>query len=702
MSELLFSSLQGRQAFETPPWHRLRHPLIFYYCHPAVLYVNKLRLAGLSDAVNPEFEALFEAGVDEMSWDDLALNELDWPRVHEVTAYRRLVHQLVRGVIDTHPGLEAGHGRVTQSDPLWALFMGFEHERIHLETSAVLMRELPVEWVRRPVAWPGLHPSSARPAVAAPVRGVNFPENPLIEVAAGTVRIGKAPEVPSWGWDNEYGQRDVEVAAFRAQRFLVSNGELLEFVRDEGYLDQSLWTTDGWGWRQFRNAKWPAFWVSSGPAGLHEYRLRTTFEVIDMPWSWPAEVNFHEASAYRAWRERREGGRYQLLSEARHHRLRAVASRSTQQPNLGLCCGSPRPVDEEAPTTGPSDVFGNVWQWCDDHFNPLPGFRVHRLYDDFSTPCFDGKHQLILGGSFVSAGDEATPWARFHFRPHFFQHAGFRLTSGEAPSDAVRLDSRAGTDIYERDDAFEQYMLLHYGRAEDALPWATGPTDAVDFPRRCAARLLELAQKEQLVAGRVLDVGCAVGRSSFELTAGFDEVLGIDRSERFIRAANTLRERGSLTYFIRDEGELGGDAVAQIAPALDRRRVRFRVADACSLPAELVGFDAVMAANLLCRLPSPRAFLERLGGQRGLVRPGGLLFLTTPGTWSTTFTPRDAWLGGLRQGGKELHTFDGLRGLLEAQFDLLLHEDLPLLIREHRRKYQYIVSELTIWRRRQP
>jgi hypothetical protein len=44
------------------------------------------------------------------------------------------------------------------------------------------------------------------------------------------------------------------------------------------------------------------------------------------------------------------------------------------------------------------DVFGNVWEWCEDNFNGLPGFKTTYLYDDFSTPAFDGRHNIILGG----------------------------------------------------------------------------------------------------------------------------------------------------------------------------------------------------------------------------------------------------------------------------------------------------------------
>ena len=47
LTETLFAGLQGEEAFYRPPYHHLRHPMIFYYCHPAALYINKLRVAGL-------------------------------------------------------------------------------------------------------------------------------------------------------------------------------------------------------------------------------------------------------------------------------------------------------------------------------------------------------------------------------------------------------------------------------------------------------------------------------------------------------------------------------------------------------------------------------------------------------------------------------------------------------------------------------
>jgi formylglycine-generating enzyme required for sulfatase activity len=54
---------------------------------------------------------------------------------------------------------------------------------------------------------------------------------------------------------------------------------------------------------------------------------------------------------------------------------------------------------------GFNDVFGNTWEWCEDHFNGLPGFKTSYMYD--------GRHNIILGGSWISTGDEASRYARF-------------------------------------------------------------------------------------------------------------------------------------------------------------------------------------------------------------------------------------------------------------------------------------------------
>ncbi|KAG2513521.1 hypothetical protein JM16_006362 [Phytophthora kernoviae] len=470
MTDALFSTMQGKDAFMTAPPHQLRHPLIFYYGHPTSFFVNKFLVSGLiQEPVNPHFEHIFEVGVDEMRWDDMSKNEMHWPHVTDVLAYRREVYALIRSVVETHPGLDPGHEQITENSPLWALQMALEHERIHHETSSMLMLEHPVEFFRTTSLLPAYHETLREDVALCPATGVDYPENELLDVPAAAVQIGKPRDFPSFGWDNEYGQRKVNVPACRASKFLVSNGEFHEFVRDSGYLEPSYWTKLGWEWRCFRNTKWPVFWIQDGPSGSHRYKLRALFDVVPMQWNWPAQVNLHEAQAFCKWKQAKQTDKkvvYHLTTESIHQLMRDPEDRSAdvtsddiltlpQGVNMAAASGknlnwsylSFSPVDALPPTAGGfHDVFGNAWEWCEDLFSALPGFHVHPYYDDFSEPCFDGEHNVIIGGSFASSGDNgASKFARYHFRPQFFQHASFRVVEQKMNDDGVIV--LATTDV---------------------------------------------------------------------------------------------------------------------------------------------------------------------------------------------------------------------------------------------------------------
>lgn len=63
---------------------------------------------------------------------------------------------------------------------------------------------------------------------------------------------------------------------------------------------------------------------------------------------------------------------------------------------------------------------------------------------------------------------------------------------------------------------------------------------------------------------RALDIGCAVGRSSFELAREVQEVIGIDYSQSFIDVANKLKADGRLKYSLVQEGEIVTPAMAEV------------------------------------------------------------------------------------------------------------------------------------------
>jgi len=715
LTEQLFSSLASDEAYYVRPYHKTRHPLVFYYAHPVCFYVNKMLVSGLIDKpVNQEFELLFETGVDEMNWDDLHEGEQDvWPALDQVRQYRDAVYELVREVIRTHPSLDKP---ITMASPAWSLAMGFEHERIHLETSSVLIRELPLEYVKEPDVWPDWLTAPAAQNYE-PVEGADYPTNELLEVAPTRVSLGKPHSWPTFGWDNEYGQDQREVNSFQASKFLISNGEYFRFVKAGGYEQRRYWSESGWGWRQFRNVKWPTFWVQDGPAGSHRYKLRTTFSEIPMQWSWPAVVNYYEAKAYCAWLTEQDEAKmpYRLLQESEHLAIRdpALSAAIDFEPgaaeqidldsvmacgtvpaiNHNLRYGSEGAVDAlHANEQGFHDTFGNVWQWCEDPFHPLPEFKIHPFYTDFSTPCFDGEHQMILGGSFISTGDEASIWSRFHFRPHFFQHAGFRVV----------LDTGAAGkkgDKYDTDELVNQYLLFHFGSQAEQQDEALAKR--IEFPSvvNLIDRTVELMNQFAPRRLRALDLGCAVGRSTFELARTFDSVVGLDYSDAFIDAAEHLRQQRSMEYKRWDTGAHHTRLKASIDERIDRERIGFVQGDAANLAgAPMVQnneqYDAILLSNLMCRLSAPAHCLQQFTESDRYLKSGGILVISSPNTWMAQYTDPVNFL----DGADSAETLAALGECLPG-FELLHEEDLPFMIREHRRKYEYIVAQVSVWRK---
>jgi len=421
IDEKLYESIARDEGFylRADP---LRHPLVFYFGHTAVFYINKLNLAQIiSQRINPAYEAMLAVGVDEMSWDDLNEAHYNWPTIAEVQTYRDKVRDLVDQLITDLPLEE---GIIHWNSPWWAIMMGIEHQRIHLETSSVLIRQLPLSEVKQLDFWDYCHESGAAP------------ENALLAVSGGKVTLGKKIDDPVYGWDNEYGYKNFMVKDFKATRYLVSNAEFYRFVEDGGYNQPDYWSEEGWAWKNYQGCAYPRFWQKNESG---QWLLRTIASLIPLPWNHPVEVNYLEAKAFCNWLAAKTGKPIRLPSEEQWYRLRDKHV-MFDQPSWKKAPGninlehyaSACPVDEFC-FGAFYDVIGNVWQWTETTFSGFPGFKVHPYYDDFSVPTFDNRHNLIKGGSFISTGNEALRSARYAFRRHFYQHAGFRYVESDEP-----------------------------------------------------------------------------------------------------------------------------------------------------------------------------------------------------------------------------------------------------------------------------
>lgn len=63
---------------------------------------------------------------------------MEWPTVAKVHAYRAQVYRFVTSVIQTAP--DSAVSCIDMDSPYWALPLAMEHERIHIDSSSVLIR----------------------------------------------------------------------------------------------------------------------------------------------------------------------------------------------------------------------------------------------------------------------------------------------------------------------------------------------------------------------------------------------------------------------------------------------------------------------------------------------------------------------------------------------------------------------------------
>ena len=119
------------------------------------------------------------------------------------------------------------------------------------------------------------------------------------------------------------------------------------------------------------------------------------------------------------------------------------------------------------------------------------------------------------------------------------------------------------------------------------LPYKFGPKEALHFPARCAQVCSQWNRNGATATTRALDIGCAVGGSTFELTRYFDNVVGVDFSQHFIDAAIEMKEKGSMNYDILKQGTVFEKHLATLPTGVNPVRAEFSQGDACNLDPEL-------------------------------------------------------------------------------------------------------------------
>ncbi len=364
-TDSLFGILKPEALYDRPVAER--HRIIFYLGHLEAFDINLLQ------GPETEFDKLFAFGIDPVDGGLPTDLPSDWPSVDEIQKYNR--------------GLRAEIDRMPVDEQLWNV--AIEHRLMHAETLAYLLHQMPLD-TKLPQVQKDIPGGSAGPG--------------MVKVPAGPVVLGRSE---GFGWDNEFDAHTVNVGAFLMDRYKVTNGEYLSFIREGGYQDRSLWSAEGWSWKETQRILRPVFWKN-------ESTYRTMFAEIPMPLDWPVYVSHSEASAYSRWAGK------SLPTEAEWHR----AAADSRPGNAGFKRWDPVPVTAGA---GP---IGNGWEWTSTLFEPFPGFQPFPFYPGYSANFFDGRHYVMKGGSARTADCLLRPSFRNWFQPNYqYVYSGFRCVT---------------------------------------------------------------------------------------------------------------------------------------------------------------------------------------------------------------------------------------------------------------------------------
>lgn len=234
----------------------------------------------------------------------------------------------------------------------------------------------------------------------------------------------------------------------------------------------------------------------------------------------------------------------------------------------------------------------------------------------------------------------------------------------------------------------------------DALPYPAVNTLARYLPHVAASPEgpLRMAVRRALAdapagASLAVEVGCSVGPDLRALRDVARHVIAFDTYIVSLRAARAQLAGEPIPVLERIEGRSFEFDEPRVLPAVDN--VTLVVGDAHDPPVHEGIADVVLSMNVLDNVRDPRLVLERL---QALVKPGGLLVVGSPFAWHDAITPYQNQLGGV-PGEPEGNTPDMLPRLL-TDCDILTHEDVPWVLRDHARtEFHYLVHVVAARRR---
>lgn len=201
--------------------------------------------------------------------------------------------------------------------------------------------------------------------------------------------------------------------------------------------------------------------------------------------------------------------------------------------------------------------------------------------------------------------------------------------------------------------------------------------------------------------GCALDIGCAVGRLSFELSKSHSRVIGIDTSVSFIQQARELMQKKKLRFDMVVEGLITEERKCDFNSDWQFDRVDFLVADALALPFPRKMFPTVTSINLLEKVPDPVKHMTETN--RVLTNEDAMFVFSDPFSWDETISRSASWLGGTTEGpwaGRGIDNmaaiFSGKDKMFDPALEIINQGKVAWKIRKTENLWEYITSQFIV------
>lgn len=295
-----------------------------------------------------------------------------------------------------------------------------QHELQHQETLAYLFHLLPPEKLQ-----------TSNFKVQSFVQKTANDEQRTILYESSEAQIGCAGR-NGFCYDNEIPANRRFVPAFRLDKFLTTNREYSEFIRENGYERSEFWSAEGWRFREKENWQHPLYWRKNG--GDWQIRRFAQENSLSELKNHPVYgVSFYEAEAYANFRRKRLPTEFEWERAATHHNeSKTLFAFGDDKPtpencNFGFNFWNTTPVNCFQQAGGAFDLSGNLWEWTSSGFEPYENFEPFP-YSEYSQEWFDGDHKVLKGGSFATSEEILrASFRNFFRRPFRIAFAGIRL-----------------------------------------------------------------------------------------------------------------------------------------------------------------------------------------------------------------------------------------------------------------------------------